>query len=407
MGSWHMPSLSFFVFLLTVPASCYIDDESISLEEDDALALLHISEQRRPGGRKKHHMMPLERATWDFNGFGSTKEAVTAPTPRSNLAGMGPTPEQAACQLPLPRSKHTSEDDPEPPVGSAQSGKRVRMAPINGMPYQLFLPASWKASDHKKYPVVVFLHGSGDGKFSVMNSQSLPRLLARDQGVSFDNRTCWCLEREYVNATAKREDVTGKKAFVNVDEDLNSPLADCDFADTFNGIAIMPQGWMPNHQAKGWTSSKLATVVKITKQVITEYRGDAVRVVVTGQSAGGSGAWKIATSYPYLWAGVNIICAPVPASKVSMVERLPMWIVGYSGDGQNGNDMFVEALKRRSEGSVRYTRYNKAPAPPDPKYRHMRNHASYDLIYRDPRLWNWAWSLRNNDAVEKWAHVPG
>ena len=41
-----------------------------------------------------------------------------------------------------------------------------------------------------------------------------------------------------------------------------------------------------------------------------------------------------------------------------------------------------------------------APGPPDPKYRGMANHASYDLIYRDPRLWDWAFAQTNADGAK-------
>ena len=56
--------------------------------------------------------------------------------------------------------------------------------------------------------------------------------------------------------------------------------------------------------------------------------------------------------------------------------------------------------------SVRYTRYDKAPGPPDPLYRSMLNHASYDLIYRDPRLWEWAFAKRTLQGEEAGRH-PG
>ena len=47
-------------------------------------------------------------------------------------------------------------------------------------------------------------------------------------------------------------------------------------------------------------------------------------------------------------------------------------------------------------------RYSVAPGPPDPKYRGMANHASYDLIYRDPRLWDWAFAQTNADGAKEW-----
>jgi hypothetical protein len=81
---------------------------------------------------------------------------------------------------------------------------------------------------------------------------------------------------------------------------------------------------------------------------------------------------------------------------------MPVWVVGNAEDGKRGNDAVVEALKKRGRGEVRYTRYLKAPPPPDPAFNDMVGHGSYDLIYRDPRLWKWAFGHRNADGAQAW-----
>lgn len=328
-------------------------------------------------------------------------------TTENNIAAIAePEPfmsETKACQEPLPQSGcRSSENEEEPPVEEAMPGRRVRMPAYEGMEYQLFLPSAWKASGTDTFPVVVFLHGAGDGKFSVMNSQSLPRLLRKDQSTCFDSRTCWCLDQEYSKVTAMREAPADNSApFLNEEEDLKSPLADCDFADTFGAIVVMPQGFLPG-SFTGWTKAKLSKVQGLVRSLMRKYRGDPERVTLTGQSAGGRGAWSFAASNPKLWAAVNIICMPASSSIANQLEGLPVWVVGWTGDGRHGNDDVVSALKRRKRGSVRYTRYIKAPGPPDPLYRRMYNHASYDLIYRDPRLWQWAFSQRNEVGASEW-----
>lgn len=321
--------------------------------------------------------------------------------------------ETAACQLSLPIGGPTAEDGAEPPVGPAAApGARVNMPPFVSsssavpLPYQLYLPASWTLTGIETYPVVVFLHGSGDGVFAVMNSQSLPRLLATDQSTSFDGRECWCLEPEYSSAEAMRES-SSLEPFLPEVEQLHSPMADCSFASRFPAIVVMPQGWLPQHRT-GWGRELLARVEALTRSVITEYRGDPERVVLTGQSAGGTGAAQFATSRAGLWSAVNIICSPWVVRSLDTasgsLDGKPVWIVGYTGDGEHGNDDLVRALKRRPNGVelTRYTRYVKAPGPPDPQYRSMLNHASYDLIYRDPRLWQWALSTRNVHGRAEW-----
>lgn len=320
----------------------------------------------------------------------------------AGLTGPGAA-EEEACKQTLPNSDKTSEDEPEPAYAEAKPGHRVRMPPFQGLEYQLFLPAAWRPSGVKLWPVVVFLHGAGDGKFSVMNSQSLPRLLVRDQSTSFDPRQCWCLDPEFANVTAKQEaPANSDSAFIDRDEDLRSPLADCDFADTFGAIVVMPQGWLPNHMT-GWTQEKLLKVEELTRSVLRTYRGDPQRVSLTGQSAGGHGAWVFAASRPHLWSAVSIVCYPMPNPDfAAKLEEVPIWVAGWTEDGERGNDQSVELLKKRTSGTVRYTRYIEAPAPPDPKYNFMLGHASYDLIYRDPRLWNWTLSLVNDHGREHW-----
>ncbi|CAK0795422.1 unnamed protein product [Prorocentrum cordatum] len=151
------------------------------------------------------------------------------------------------------------QDEPEPRVAQATPGERVRMPPFSGMEY-LFLPAAWKSASDERYPVVVFLHGMGDGKFSVMNSQSLPRLLSNNQSTAFDPRPCWCLEARYWQASAAREAAPADPApFLEEEEQLQSPMADCNFASEFQAIVVMPQGWLPGGDI-GWTEDKLSQV---------------------------------------------------------------------------------------------------------------------------------------------------
>jgi len=281
--------------------------------------------------------------------------------------------EAHACSEPLRDSQMSSEDEPEPPISSSVvSGTRVRMPPFHTpedksshlMEYQLFLPKDWKAMGSITYPVVVFLHGSGDGHFSVMNSQSLPRLLTENQSTAFDPRRCWCLDAEYAKAEAMKEAPPSSSApFLDEVEALRSPMADCDFASTFNAIVVMPQGWLPEKWT-GWNSHRLKSVEKLTKHVIDKYRGDPSRVVLTGQSAGGAGAWHFASTRPGLWSAINVICAPWSPAVAQALEGKAIWVVGNEFDGIGGNDAVVTALKLRQEGETRYTRYLKHTCPP-------------------------------------------
>merc|ERR1719189_2699667 len=149
-----------------------------------------------------------------------------------------------------------------------------------------------------------------------MNSQGLPRLLEKNQSTNFDSRTCWCLDSQFDKVTAKREaPPDSPDPFLDDEEDLRSPLADCDFAGTFGAIVVMPQGWLPDAR-HGWVEEKLRAVEELTRSVLNTYRGDPERVSLTGQSAGGYGAWRFAALEPRLWSAVSIVCAPMRLGRL-------------------------------------------------------------------------------------------
>eukprot|EP00933_Yihiella_yeosuensis_P041862 TRINITY_DN36268_c0_g1_i2.p1 TRINITY_DN36268_c0_g1~~TRINITY_DN36268_c0_g1_i2.p1 ORF type:complete len:236 (+),score=42.83 TRINITY_DN36268_c0_g1_i2:194-901(+) len=186
--------------------------------------------------------------------------------------------EAEACSQTYHESNCSCLDGPEPKISQAAPGMRVRMEPFQGMDYQLFLPARWVPEGLDTYPMVVFLHGEDNSSFSVMNSQSLLRLLARNQSTCFDSRSCWCLDKAYSRATAKREaPPNSTQAFLEEDEDRRSPMADCDFAQTFPGIAVLPQGLSNN---TGWTEERLRQVAALSAYLLKRFRGDPERVTL-------------------------------------------------------------------------------------------------------------------------------
>lgn len=89
---------------------------------------------------------------------------------------------------------------------------------------------------------------------------------------------------------------------------------------------------------------------------------------------------------PFTSDGVDICLLFFPSASSGLVCAASLHVPARIGDGESGNDALVVALKQRRAGSVRYTRYIKAPAPPDPKYRDMLNHAS---LRPSCLLWIW------------------
>mmetsp|Transcript_19066 Transcript_19066/g.58684 ORF Transcript_19066/g.58684 Transcript_19066/m.58684 type:complete len:303 (+) Transcript_19066:1059-1967(+) len=274
-----------------------------------------------------------------------------------------------------------------PPLGART---KMRWTPPpgddDGVDYfQLFLPRRWRADAAKLYPVLVFLHGAGDGIWEVMNSQSLPRLLAADQSTAFDPRKTWSFDfggRRYENAT---------------------------FADDFPFICIMPQGW-DGSQRPGWSHARLSRVRKLATDVAAAYHGDPDRTSLTGQSAGGIGAWQFAVQFPDFLSALVPVCGAILGSRrvsddaARRLAGLPIWVYHAVDDVAMPvflADRAVSSMNQAPQRTtpVRFTRYDHAPAPPDPQYSGMTGHASYDLAYRSAELYAWLLRQRRGEAA--------
>ena len=238
--------------------------------------------------------------------------------------------------------------------------------------FQLFLPSGWRRTDAAKWPLLIFLHGAGDGIWSVMNSQSLPRLLSSDQSTAFDARKTWAFDfggAHYENAT---------------------------FARDFPFVVVMPQGWDGTTRG-GWSRGRLDRVEALAEAVAGAYGVDRARVSLTGQSAGGVGAWAFGMRHPDFLSALVPVCGAVPGKPREAAERLkdlPVWVFHAADDiamPVHLADGAVRALGSvpRPAGPVKFTRYDHGPPPPDPQYNDMIGHASYDLAYRDAALYAW------------------
>ena len=239
--------------------------------------------------------------------------------------------------------------------------------------FQLFLPRGW--TRERSWPMVIFLHGAGDGIWDVMNSQSLPRLLSDDQSTGFDAAKTWAFDfggRHYENAT---------------------------FAATFPFVVLMPQGWDGTTRG-GWSRPRLDRVHALAAAAAEAYAVDADRISLTGQSAGGVGAWGFGVRFPTFLSALVPVCGAIagrPRDAAERLKDLPVWVFHAADDSAmpvTYADSAVHALDAARATPVRYTRYDRAPPPPDPRYNDMVGHASYDLAYRDAALWTWLLAQR-------------
>lgn len=325
------------------------------------------------------------------------------------LNGAAPWTEQKACTIAWNSDAPFSEwQEQDPPIfPEAGIGARRRVGPMEDMDFELFLPRHWSNDSLHPYPVVIYLHSHQERKWTVMNSGSLPRLLARNQSTSFDNRACWCLNSSFEQVEMFQESRSNASEAYDASAaptTINQTRADCRFADHFRALVIMPQGWAKK-EYRGWTADHFQRITSITRAMMNMFNGDADRVIVTGMAEGATGALKYAnTTGAGLVASVIVADAPNTTFPGSGLDSVPVMVSGDEAAGVRGLDNLVLSLKaNRTYGTAhtRYRRYVRAPGGADPSSSGRYNRSS-DLIYRDPTLWQWAFGKRIHDGRSKW-----
>jgi len=145
-------------------------------------------------------------------------------------------------------------------------------------------------------------------------------------------------------------------------------------------IVVWPQAHAdgtPGWQLEGGTAALAAL-----DATVKEFNGDPARLILAGHSAGGNGAWSLASRFPEKWAAVVTIAAFVDSFKgktsgvdypslapvgsgdvfayvAKRVKGIPIWI--FNGDADTNVDVsqsrkLVAALKAIG-ADFRYTEY--------------------------------------------------
>ncbi len=170
----------------------------------------------------------------------------------------------------------------------------------------VYLPEEYR-ENKKKYPLVLFLHGSGERGENVelFKKNGLPKLAEEEMGFPF--------------------------------------------------IIVSPQ--CPAEES--WSVPVLKILLD---EIEKKYRVDTRQEYVTGLSMGGFGAWKIAIAMPEKFAAVIPICGGGDPKRVSVLKNVPVWVFHGKQDKivpiEKAKNM-VRALKKAG-GDVRFTIYPEA-----------------------------------------------
>jgi predicted peptidase len=209
--------------------------------------------------------------------------------------------------------------------------------------YVIYTPPGFKKE--QVYPVVLFLHGSGE------------------RGT--DNKK----QLRVGLGPALREDPTRCPAIVIF------PQAE--------SKARMPiEVWAP-------TQPDGKRALSMLDRTTQEYKIDADRVYLTGISMGGMGSWRQAMADPDRWAAVVPICGGGNSAQASVLVQMPIWCFHGGADlvvPTAFSRQMINALKKAG-GEPKYTEYPGV------------GHDSWSQAYREPELWSWLFAQNRKDRV--------
>jgi predicted esterase len=208
-------------------------------------------------------------------------------------------------------SANLSREDPAPhlPPGF-YLGQYNSSLDADPVPYGVYVPPHFK-DEKGPFPLIVFLHGFGEKRKDLVFSVGVPNYIAHHFGEPADNNRF-----EFV-------------AFFPID----------------------PTGkWRTG-------TPEVEDAMKALDYVIVRHHIDPKRVYLTGLSAGGSGVWRLAETYPNRWAAVAPLASFIQPDDVQRVQHIPAWIFHGAKDTsapvERDRDL-VQKLKA-ARADVRYT----------------------------------------------------
>jgi len=209
------------------------------------------------------------------------------------------------------------------------------------MPYIMYVPRAYAAdTSDARWPVIVFLHGSGE-----CGTDGLRQL---SQGLG------QAIQRQ---------------------------------PERWPFVVLLPQ--LPSRDMQWSAYDDL--VMAMLGSARAELRLDDDRTYLTGLSRGGAGTWSIGAAHPGTWAALAPICGyGDPEASAPLLSRMPVWC--FHGDADDivpaaQSVAMVEAIRAaaRAKGEADLTRLSIYPGV---------NHGSWDRAYAEDELPGWLLAQR-------------
>lgn len=275
---------------------------------------------------------------------------ATPPTP-SMLPG---PPHSDARQAPIEEHRKAA-----PELAKRFAAFEFRSEGGETMPYRLFAPDALESGT--RYPLVVFLHGSGGS--GTENEKQL-------QGANRFGALVW----------ARPEVQDRWPCFVVAPQtDWNWPCV------------ILRDGSLPDlcpWPALG-TGARLA--FGVIDKLLAELPIDPGRVYVTGHSMGGAGVWHLIAHRPSFFAAAVPVCGRPDPSTAPLVKDVPLWNFHGVEDPIEPvvtSRRMIEAV-RAAGGQPLHTEYPGV------------GHNAFLWAYTEPALIEWTFSQRRPTAIRE------
>jgi|SRR3989339_223286 len=208
-----------------------------------------------------------------------------------------------------------------------QAGSQFKQQ-INGsfqLQYLVYLPQNYQPQGNEKYPMILFLHGSGERGDSIELVKAWgPPKIAEEKGLPF--------------------------------------------------IVVSPQ--CPNGI---WWNALLLPLRELLDQTIQDYNVDTSRIYLTGMSMGGFGTFALAQAYPDYFAAIAPVCGGGTPGMVKFIKNVPTWVFHGQDDDvvlPKNSILMVDALKEAG-AEVKFTLYPGV------------NHGSWIPAYNDSGIFDW------------------
>jgi predicted peptidase len=222
-------------------------------------------------------------------------------------------------------------------IDGGGQGKNEASKATMSVNYLLYLPREYRQD--KKWPLLVYLHGSGQrgNDLERVRRASLPMLLEPDRALPGDSA----------------------------------------ILDQF--IIISPQcptdaGWVPEQ------------VIALIEQVGKSFPVDQERVYLTGFSMGGFGTWATACQYPERFAAIVPLAGGGDVNLADRLKDTPIWAFHGAKDETVplGSDQAMVDAVRKCGGKVEFTVYPEA------------RHGIAIETYQNPELYQWLLAQRRS-----------